>query len=187
MVVGDRISNGTYRKENKRLFHDFGNNLVKKTINKLFKNDLKDIMSGYRIFNKIFIKNMPILSDGFEIETEMTLYALDKRFIIKEIPIIYRDRIEGSNSKLNTVSDGIKVIKKIISMFKDYKPRKFFFSIAIILLIIGILIRNTCYCRVFQNKIYNKITISCTCNRVCNTWNNYCTMWSYIRYNCKTT
>lgn len=96
MVIGDRLSNGTYQNENKRHFHEFGNNLVKNSINKLFKSKLRDIMTGYRVFNKFFVKNMPVMSPGFEIETEMTLHALDKRFLIKEIPIIYRDRPEGS-------------------------------------------------------------------------------------------
>ena len=151
MTVGDRLSNGTYKKENKRMFHDFGNNLVRKTINKLFKSNLKDIMTGYRVFNKIFAKNMPVLSKGFEIETEMTLYALDKRFIIKEIPIIYRDRKAGSHSKLNTVSDGFKVVKKIISMFKDYMPRKFFWAVALVFIILGFAVRNSGNCRVSRN------------------------------------
>ena len=114
MTIGDRLSNGTYQEENKRHFHEFGNNLVKKSINVLFRTKLKDIMTGYRVFNRAFVKNMPILSKGFEIETEMTLYALDKRFIIKEIPITYRDRPHGSSSKINTVWDGYKVIKKIL-------------------------------------------------------------------------
>lgn len=140
MVVGDRLSNGTYKKENKRKFHGFGNNLVKKVINKIFKTNLNDIMSGYRAFNKIFVKNIPVLSPGFEIETEMTLHALDKKFIIKEVPIEYRDRPSGSVSKLNTLSDGIKVIKTIIKMYKDYKPRQFFISIASIVMILGILV-----------------------------------------------
>lgn len=140
MTVGDRLSNGTYKNENKRKFHEFGNNLVKKSINLLFNNNLKDIMSGYRAFSKIFVKNIPILSPKFEVETELTLSALDKRFIIKEMPIIYRDRPEGSVSKLNTVNDGLKVIKTIVKMYKDYKPRKFFFSIAFILFVIGLAI-----------------------------------------------
>lgn len=138
MVIGDRLSNGTYRNENKRKFHEFGNGLVKYSINRLFRSKLKDIMTGYRVFNRAFVKNMPVLSKGFEIETEMTLYALDKRFIIKEIPITYRDRPHGSSSKINTVGDGYKVIKKIISMFKDYRPRKFFFLIASVFIIWGI-------------------------------------------------
>lgn len=140
MTVGDRLSNGTYKNENKRKFHEFGNNLVKKSINILFKNNLQDIMSGYRAFNKIFVKNIPILSPKFEIETEITLSALDKRFIIKEIPIIYRDRPEGSVSKLNTLQDGIKVSKTILKMYKDYKPRKFFLFISFILFILGLLV-----------------------------------------------
>ena len=140
MAIGDRLSNGTYQKENKRHFHEFGNNLVKKSINLLFKTDLKDIMTGYRVFNRRFVKNMPVLSPKFEIETEMSLYALDKKYIIKEIPIVYRDRPEGSSSKLDTVSDGIKVVKTIARMFRDYSPFKFFGSIALILFIIGLLI-----------------------------------------------
>ena len=116
MVVGDRISNGTYKKQNKRLFHDFGNGMVRNTINRLFKTNLKDVMSGYRAFSRTFVKNIPILSKGFEVETEMTLHALDKRFIIKEIPIEYKDRPNKSKSKLNTFTDGYKVIKTIIKM-----------------------------------------------------------------------
>lgn len=140
MAIGDRLSNGTYQKENKRHFHEFGNNLVRKAINVLFSTKLKDIMTGYRVFNKRFVKNMPVLSPKFEIETEMSLYALDKKYIIKEIPIVYRDRPEGSASKLNTVSDGIKVIKTIARMFKDYRPFRFFGIIALILFLLGLII-----------------------------------------------
>ena len=140
MVIGYRLTNGTYQHENKRHFHEFVNNLVKKAINVLFKTNLKDIMTGYRVFNKIFVKNMPVMSPKFEIETEMSLHALDKKFIIKEIPIVYRDRPEGSESKLNTISDGIKVVKTIIKMFKDFKPRQFFWVIALIFVILGCLV-----------------------------------------------
>ena len=140
MVVGDRISNGTYKKQNKRLFHDFGNGMVRNTINRLFKTNLKDVMSGYRAFSRAFVKNVPILSKGFEVETEITLHALDKRFIIKEIPIEYKDRPNKSKSKLNTFTDGYKVIKTIIKMLKDYKPLKFFLSIAIIFFVLGLII-----------------------------------------------
>ena len=140
MVTGDRISNGAYQKENKRYFHKFGNNLVKNTINRLFKSKLKDIMTGYRAFDKIFVKTMPVMSLNFEIETEMSLHALDKRFIIKEIPIEYRDRPEGSESKVNTFGDGIKVRKTMVKMLKDFKPRKFFWTIAILIGIIGLLV-----------------------------------------------
>lgn len=140
MAIGDRLTNGTYKKENKRHFHEFGNKLVKRAINVAFKTDLKDIMTGYRAFNKLFVKTMPVLSPKFEIETEMSLHALDKKFIIKEIPIVYRDRPEGSMSKLNTVSDGIKVLKTIIKMFKDFKPRQFFWIISLIFVITGLVI-----------------------------------------------
>ena len=126
MVIGDRLSNGSYETQNKRLFHNFGNNLVKNLINKLFNSSLNDILTGYRAFNKKFVKNFPILSEGFEIETEMSLHALDKKFLIKEISIDYRDRPEGSYSKLNTISDGIRVLKTIFWLFKDYKPLIFF-------------------------------------------------------------
>ncbi len=140
MVIGDRLTNGTYQKENKRHFHEFGNNLVRKSINVLFHTKLKDIMTGYRVFNKTFVKNMPVMSPKFEIETEMSLHALDKKFIIEEIPIVYRDRPEGSVSKLNTISDGIKVVKTIVKMFKDFKPRQFFWVIAFIFVILGLIV-----------------------------------------------
>ncbi len=149
MTTGDRLSNGTYKKENKRALHEFGNYLVKNSINRLFGSNLKDIMTGYRAFNRTFVKNMPVLSQGFEIETEITLYALDKLFIIKEIPVTYRDRPNGSRSKISTVKDGLKVIRKIISMYKDYRPRRFFFVIAIILTILGFAVRYASNYRVF--------------------------------------
>lgn len=157
MTIGDRLSNGTYQKENKRPFHEFGNNLVKKAINVLFDTDLKDIMTGYRVFNKRFVKNMPVLSPKFEIETEMSLYALDKKYIIKEIPIDYRDRPEGSSSKLNTVSDGIKVVKTIARMFKDYRPFKFFGIIAIIFFILGLLVGLPVLIEFFKTAYITKI------------------------------
>ena len=157
MTIGDRLSNGTYQKENKRPFHEFGNNLVKKTINVLFDTKLKDIMTGYRVFNKRFVKNMPVLSPKFEIETEMSLYALDKKYIIKEIPIVYRDRPEGSSSKLNTVGDGIKVVKTIARMFKDYKPFKFFGVIALILFIIGLAIGIPVLVEFFKTAYITKV------------------------------
>ena len=157
MAIGDRLSNGTYQKENKRHFHEFGNNLVKKAINVLFKTDLKDIMTGYRVFNKRFVKNMPVLSPKFEIETEMSLYALDRKYIIKEIPIDYRDRPEGSVSKLNTVSDGIKVVKTIARMFKDYKPFKFFGVIALLLFLVGLLIGIPVIIEFIQNAYITKV------------------------------
>ena len=157
MCIGDRLSNGTYQKENKRPFHEFGNNLVKKSINVLFKTDLKDIMTGYRVFNKKFVKNMPVMTNKFEIETEMSLYALDKGFVIKEIPILYRDRPEGSVSKLNTVSDGLKVLKTIFKMYKDYKPLRFFSYIAIILFLIGLIVGLPVIVEFFKTRYITKI------------------------------
>ena len=139
MAIGDRLSNGTYQKEIKKNFHEFGNSLVRGSINLLFKCKLKDIMTGYRVFSKEFVKNMPIMSPGFELETEMTLFALDKKYRIKELPIVFRERPEGSESKINTFSDGIKVLKTIIKMYKNYKPLRFFTIIALIIFILGIL------------------------------------------------
>jgi len=140
VVIGDRHTNGTYKNENKRPLHNFGNNLVKVLINKLFKADLNDIMSGYRVFNRKFVKTIPVNSTGFEIETEMTLHTLDKRFLIKEIPIKYRDRPEGSYSKLNTFSDGMRVLKTIFWVFKDYRPLTFFSIVSLIFFIFGLII-----------------------------------------------
>jgi glycosyltransferase involved in cell wall biosynthesis len=138
LVVGDRHKAGAYKKENKRMFHYFGNQLVKIAINFLFKANLNDIMSGYRVMTKKFVKNFPILSEGFELETELTLHALDKRFRIKEISIEYKDRPTGSFSKLNTISDGIKVIKTIIWIFKYYKPFVFFGTLSLFFFISGL-------------------------------------------------
>lgn len=137
MVIGDRLSS-TYFTENKRAFHNFGNVLVRFLINLIFKSNVKDIMTGYRAFSYSFVKTMPIISDGFEIETEMTINALDKKFNLAEIPIEYRDRPEGSVSKLNTFRDGFKVLKTIFTMFKDYKPMMFFGIISALILIIAI-------------------------------------------------
>lgn len=138
MVVGDRLSS-TYFTENKRPFHNLGNRTVRFLINKLFKNKIKDIMTGYRAFSYEFVKTFPVLSKGFEIETEMTIHAVDKNFMIEEIPVTYRDRPEGSVSKLNTYSDGFKVLKLIATLFKEYKPFFFFNIVTIILLIISLI------------------------------------------------
>lgn len=140
MAIGDRLSNGSYVKENKRAFHDFGNHLVQGLIGALFKNEIRDIMTGYRAFNRYFVKTIPILSSGFEIETEMSIHALDKKFLICEIPIDYRDRPEGSTSKLNTYSDGIRVLGTILTLFKDYKPLPFFSTVALVSLVLGLLV-----------------------------------------------
>ena len=157
MAIGDRLSNGTYQKENKRYFHKFGNNLVKKGINVLFNTHLKDIMTGYRAFSKKIVKNMPVMSPKFEVETEMSLYALDKRFVIEEIPIVYRDRPKGSKSKLRTVRDGFKVLKTIVKMFKNYKPLRFFTSIAIVVFILGILVGIPVLTEFFETHYITKI------------------------------
>lgn len=140
MTIGDRLSNGTYYSENKRAFHDLGNNMVRGLINKLFKSNIRDIMTGYRGFTREFVKAMPVMSPKFEIETEMSIHALDKKFLLKEIPIDYRDRPQGSESKLNTFSDGFKVLKTIFMLFKDYKPLLFFGISALIFFIIGLLV-----------------------------------------------
>jgi glycosyltransferase involved in cell wall biosynthesis len=139
MVIGDRISNGTYVNENKRLLHNFGNSLVKRVINRLYKCNINDIMTGYRGFNKLFVKSFPVMSPGFEIETELSIHSLDKRFLIKEVAIDYRDRPEGSESKLNTFKDGYKVLKTIFTLFKDYKPLVFFVIWASIFFLLGLL------------------------------------------------
>ena len=138
MVIGDRHSGGHYAAENKRPFHGFGNRLVRCLVNFLFKSDLADIMSGYRAFNRSFVKNYPILVEGFEIETDMTLHALDKRFRILEIPIQYRDRPAGSFSKLNTFKDGVRVINTISNILRFYRPLTFFAMAALIFMIAGV-------------------------------------------------
>lgn len=135
MVVGDRLSS-TYFKENKRRFHGFGNRLVRMLINMIFRSRIKDIMTGYRALSRDFVKTCPVLSKGFEIETEMTIFALDKNFSIKEMPVNYKDREEGSESKLNTVSDGIKVIMTIARLFEEYKPMMFFGILSLLLFVI---------------------------------------------------
>lgn len=140
MTIGDRLSNGTYTQENKRGFHDFGNNLVKYLINSLYKGSYNDIMTGYRGFNRLFVKTFPVLSPGFEIETELSIHAMDKRFKLVEVPITYKDRPEGSESKLSTFSDGFKVLKMIFSLFKDYKPLVFFSILAFFLFLVGLII-----------------------------------------------
>lgn len=137
MVIGDRLSS-TYFTENKRLFHNTGNVLVRKLINMIYKSDIRDVMTGYRAFSYQFVKTFPVLSKGFEVETEMTIHTLDKNLGVENIIIDYRDRPKGSQSKLNTYSDGLKVIKTIVSLYKNYKPFSFFMWISIILMLIGI-------------------------------------------------
>ncbi|MBQ3933367.1 MAG: glycosyltransferase [Lachnospiraceae bacterium] len=137
MVVGDRLSS-TYFQENKRPFHNFGNSIVRKSINVLFHNDIKDIMTGYRAFSYEFVKTFPVLSKGFEIETEMSIHAVDKNMYVENVVIDYRDRPEGSESKLNTYSDGFKVLKTIARLYRTYNPMGFFGFIAFLLALISV-------------------------------------------------
>ncbi|MBQ6230910.1 MAG: glycosyltransferase [Eubacterium sp.] len=137
MVVGDRLSS-TYYQENKRPFHNFGNSFVQKSINRLFKTNIKDIMTGYRAFSYLFVKSFPVLSKGFEIETEMTIHAVDKNMLIENVIIEYRDRPEGSESKLNTYSDGFKVIMTIKRLYRNYKPFQYFGIVSAILMLIAV-------------------------------------------------
>lgn len=138
MVVGDRLSS-TYFTENKRPFHNLGNTLVRGSINRLFKNNIKDVMTGYRAFSYNFVKTFPVLSQGFEIETEMTIHAVDKNMAVENVIIDYRDRPDGSESKLNTYSDGFKVLKTIIRLYKNYKPRQFFTLLSFMLVIVALI------------------------------------------------
>lgn len=139
MTVGDRLSNGTYGEENDRAFHGFGNNLVRWLIKVIYGYAFDDVMTGYRAFNRIFVKTMPVLSEGFQIETELSIHAVDKRFRITDVPIDYRDRPEGSYSKLSTFGDGANVLRAIASLFKDHKPMAFFGWLALILIVLGLI------------------------------------------------
>lgn len=136
MVIGDRLST-TYGSENKRAFHGLGNSMVRSLINSLFNSKINDIMTGYRAFSRSFVKGFPVLSRGFEIETEMSIHAVDKNLRLLEVPITYRDRPEGSDSKLNTYSDGFKVLRTIFRLFREYKPMTFFSTLAVLMLLVG--------------------------------------------------
>jgi glycosyltransferase involved in cell wall biosynthesis len=138
IVCGNRHDSGVYKRENKRPFHDFGNNLVRKLINILFNGKLEDILTGYRVMTKRFVKNYPILAGGFELETEMSIHSLDKGYSILEVPTDYRDRPEGSVSKLNTITDGLLVLKTIFSIFVKHRPL-IFFTICALLFALGAL------------------------------------------------
>jgi len=137
-VIGDRLSNGTYANQNRRSFHNFGNVLVRKLINWAYSGNIHDIMTGYRAFDYLFVKTMPVMSNGFEIETEMTIHALENGFLMKEVQIDYRDRPEGSVSKLNTVTDGLKVLRTIVNLVKHGKPLYFFGTIALFFCVLGL-------------------------------------------------
>ncbi len=157
MVIGDRLSS-TYFEENKRPFHNFGNDIVRKAINSLWhpKQPIMDVMTGYRAFSPIFVKTFPILSQGFEIETEMTIHALDKNLLIQSIPVQYRDRPSGSVSKLNTYSDGIKVLLTIFNLYRDYKPLHFFGIVAVIMALISIVFFIPIFIQFLQEGIVPK-------------------------------
>lgn len=152
MVIGDRLSS-TYFTENKRPFHNFGNRLVRGLINTLFKSNVRDIMTGYRAFSYDFVKTFPVLSKGFEIETEMTIHALDKNFLLKEIPVEYRDRPAGSVSKLNTYKDGFKVLKTIARLFKEYKPTLFFGLVSLLFFVISIAFGTPVFVEYFKTGL----------------------------------
>ncbi|MBQ7887778.1 MAG: glycosyltransferase [Clostridia bacterium] len=136
MVVGDRLSS-TYFTENKRPFHNFGNSIVRASINLLFRSEIKDIMTGYRAFSYAFVKTYPVLSKGFEIETDMSIHAVTRNMLVRNVVIDYRDRPDGSVSKLNTYSDGAKVLLTIARLFKNYKPFAFFGVISLVLALIS--------------------------------------------------
>ncbi len=139
MVIGDRLSS-TYFEQNKRPFHNGGNRMVRWLIRRFWHTDIHDIMTGYRAFSRTFVKNFPVMSGNFEIETEMTIHALDRRFLLREVPVAYRDRPQGSVSKLNTFSDGISVLKTIVLLYKEYRPLRFFSWLAALLTLAGVLL-----------------------------------------------
>lgn len=139
MTVGDRLSNGTYGEENDRAFHGFGNNLVRWLIKVIYGYSFEDVMTGYRAFTRMFVKTMPVLSSGFQIETELSIHAVDKRWRIQDVPIVYRDRPEGSESKLSTFQDGALVLMAIASLFKDYRPMAFFGWLTVLFVVLGLI------------------------------------------------
>ena len=138
MVVGDRISNGSYDAENGRRFHKFGNNLVRRLIRLLYGHSSKDVMTGYRAFSRAFVKTMPVMSQGFQVETEISVWAVDRRWRVVDVPVDYRDRPEGSESKLSTYSDGMLVLAAIASLFRDYRPMAFFGWVSVLLVALGL-------------------------------------------------
>ena len=158
MVIGDRLS-ATYFEENKRPFHNFGNSLVRGCINTFWgkKTKILDVMTGYRAFSPIFVKSFPILSEGFEIETEMTIHALDKNLLLQSIPVNYRDRPAGSVSKLNTYVDGAKVLMTIFNLYRNYRPLKFFGLMAIILMLIALLMFLPVFAEYLETGLVPKI------------------------------
>ena len=162
MVIGDRLSS-TYFTENKRPFHNMGNSLVRKTINMIFHTDIQDVMTGYRAFSYLFVKTFPVLSKGFEIETEMTIHTVDKNMLYQNVVIQYRDRREGSVSKLNTYSDGIKVIFTIFRLFKNYRPIEFFSIVALVLAALAVVFFVPVFISFLRTGLVQKIPTLVVC------------------------
>ncbi|MBP1541077.1 MAG: glycosyltransferase [Prevotella sp.] len=165
MVIGDRLS-ATYFQENKRPFHDLGNRLVRYAINKIFHSDIKDIMTGYRAISKRMVRTTSLFSEGFEIETEMTINALDNQLKICQIPVEYRNRPDGSISKLNTFSDGIRILLTIFKLFRDYKPLRFFSYISIVLVILSILFLLPIFIDYFNSGLVPRFPTLIVCSFV---------------------
>lgn len=165
MVIGDRLSS-TYFTENKRPFHNLGNDLVRKSINVIFKTTIQDVMTGYRAFSYNFVKTFPVLSKGFEIETEMTIHAVDKNMLCKNVIIQYRDRPEGSESKLNTYSDGMKVLMTIARLFKDYKPLGFFSLVSLLLTLLSVGFFIPVFISFLQTGLVSKVPTLIVCGFV---------------------
>lgn len=157
MTVGDRLSNGTYGEENKRAFHGFGNDLVRWLIKRIYGYAFDDVMTGYRAFTRAFVKTMPVLSEGFQIETEISIHAVDKRWRIQDVPIEYRDRPEGSESKLSTFGDGAKVLGAIAHLFKHSKPMAFFGWITMLFLILGLIVGVPVIAEFVQTSYVSKV------------------------------
>lgn len=157
MVIGDRLSNLTYHKENKRAFHSFGNNLVRFLIRLIYGVNIVDVLTGYRAFNRIYVKTCPIISQGFEVETELTIHTIDKNWRFSEVPIDYRDRPVGSESKLSTFRDGFKVLMTILTLFKDYKPLVLFSIVGVIMLLVGIILGTSVIIEFFATGLVERL------------------------------
>lgn len=165
MVIGDRLS-ATYFEENKRPLHDSGNRLVRSIINRIFHSDVKDIMTGYRAMSRRLVETLPLLSEGFEIETEMTIMALDSGLDIRQIPVQYRDRPDGSESKLNTISDGCRILLTILKLYRDYQPLRFFSMIAALLVVIATVVLIPVLTEYFQTGLVPRYPTLIVCGFV---------------------
>ena len=165
MVIGDRLS-ATYFEENKRPLHDSGNRLVRSIINRIFHSDVKDIMTGYRAMSRRLVETLPLLSEGFEIETEMTIMALDSGLDIQQIPVQYRDRPDGSESKLNTITDGCRILLTILKLYRDYQPLRFFSMIAALLVVIATIVLIPVLTEYFQTGLVPRYPTLIVCGFV---------------------